>query len=190
MIIPSHSSSVPLFHSLGNGTVEQAQAFGNTQGNASGTNSLKALANKVLERNKERKTYGTRVLKPVPPPGQLVPLRGTNAEIGCKGEADKFLYEFNGTDRLDPKTNVSVMSVPAPSTFDKDSLLYEFEERLSIADSDGYQPSVQAQKIAYLDAFISLLSDLAEDDPHQDWLAQQIQTALSILEAQNFPTLN
>ncbi len=190
MIFPSHPSSVPPFHSLRSGTVEQNQAMRNTLGNTDGTNSLKALANKVLERNRERNKQGTRVLKPVPPMPQSSSACGTNAKVDCKSEADNFLYEFNGTDRLDPKTNVSVVSVPAQGPFDKDSLQYDFEERLAIAEYDGGLTPAQAQRIAYLDAFISILSTLTEDDLHQGWLAQKIQTALATLERQNFPTLN
>jgi hypothetical protein len=55
--------------------------------NTSGTNSLKALANKVLKRNKEWNTNGTRVLKPVP-------LRGTNVEINCVPQYDDLSYAF------------------------------------------------------------------------------------------------
>lgn len=158
MISPSHPSSVPLFHSLGNGTVEQTLNQRNSPRNMGGTFSLKALANKVLVRNKERNIYGTRVLKPVPHPDQSVPLRGTNLEVNCKGQADNFLYDF--------------------------------EERLAIAEIDGHQIPLQALRIAYLDAFISILSTLTEDDPHKDGLAEKIQTALATLERQNFPTLN
>lgn len=88
-------------------------------------------------------------------------------------------------DRFNLKTNLSVMSgLSAPS------LLDSFEERLAIAEYYGQQTHFQAHRIAYLDAFISHLSALAEKDPHQDWLAQKIQTALATLEAQNFPRLN
>ena len=67
---------------------------------------------------------------------------------------------------------------------------HDFEERIAIAEVDGNQNPIQAHRIAYFDAFISLLSALVEKDPHQDWLAQKIQTALATLEAQNFPRLN
>ena len=158
MTFPSHPSSVPLFHSLGNGTVEQTFNQRNSPWNIGGTNSLKALANKVLERNKEWNTYGTMTSKSVPPPDQSVPLRGTNAEVGCKDKADNFLYDF--------------------------------EERLAIAEIDGNQTPIEAHRIAYLDTFISILSALAENDPYQGWLAEKIETALTTLEIQNFPKLN
>jgi hypothetical protein len=70
------------------------------------------------------------------------------------------------------------------------ALSYEFEEQAAIAEYDGQQTPQQAQRIAYLDAFISLLYALVKDDPHKDWLAQKIQIALASLEEQNFPTLN
>ena len=66
--LPSSPSLVPPFHSLGNGTVEQEQVMRNTQWNTAGTSSLKALANKVLERNKDRNKFGTEALKFVPLP--------------------------------------------------------------------------------------------------------------------------
>jgi hypothetical protein len=127
----SPSSSVPPFHSLGNGTVEQDQAMRNTQWNTVGTSSLKVLANKVLERNKDRNKSGTEALKSVPLSDQTVPLRGTNS-----GADDATQY---------------------------DALSYEFEERLAIAEYDGQQTPLQAQRIAYLDAFISVLVALPQE---------------------------
>ena len=158
MISPSHSSSVSPFHSLGNGTVEQDHVLRNTQWNTAGTSSLKALANKVLERNTKGNKSGTEALKSVPLPDQTVPLRGTNS-----GADDVTQYN---------------------------ALSYEFEERAAIAEYDGQQTPLQAHRIAYLDAFIALLSALAKDDPHQDWLTQKIQIALANLEAQRFLTMN
>ena len=156
--LPSSPSLVPPFHSLGNGTVEQDRVLRNTQWNTTGTSSLKALANKVLERNKDRNKPGTEALKSVPLPDQPVPPNGTNS-----GADDATQY---------------------------DALSYEFEERLAIAEYDGQQTPLQAQRIAYLDAFISLLLDLAKDDLEKGWLAQKIQIALATLEAQNFQMLN
>ncbi|MBY0293161.1 MAG: hypothetical protein K2W92_07740, partial [Alphaproteobacteria bacterium] len=145
---------------------------------------------------------------------------GTNSEVGCKGEADNFLYEFNertaimeyddvltrektekkiaaekemNTDNTDRfKTNANVLSVPTGGVLGQNSFYQyeEYEERIAIAEVDGNQNPLQAHRIAYLDAFIALLSALAEDDPHQDWLTQKIQAALATLEEQNFPTLN
>jgi hypothetical protein len=86
------------------------------------------------------------------------------------------------SDRFKLEPNMSGLSGP--------ELRENFEERLAISEYDGQQTHLQAQRIAYLDAFISILSTLAEDDPRQDWLAQKIQIALVTLEAQNFPTLN
>ena len=154
MIFQASLSSVPPFHSLGNGTAEQDHILRNTQWNTTGTSSLKALANKVLERNTSGNKPGTETLRSVPLPDQPVPLRGTN---------------FGADD-----------------TTDYDSLSYEFEERAAIAEYDGQQ----AQRIAYLDAFISILSDLAEKDHNQDWPAQKIKKVLANLEAQRFPITN
>jgi len=131
--------------------MEQTLKQRNSPGNVNGTNSLKALANKVLERNKERNTNGIRYLKPVP-------LRGTNFETNCASQYD--------------------------------DLSYGFEERAAIVEIDGKQNPLQTHRIAYLDSFISILWALTEDAPHQDWLAQKIQTALAALEAKTFQTLN
>ncbi len=160
-----------------------------TQWNTAGTSPLKVLANKVLERNTKGNNPGTETLKSVPLSDQTVPLRGTNVEVGCKGEADNFPYECNDTDRLGPKTNVSVMSVPSAGPFDKESLLYDFEERLAIAKYDGQQRPLQAERIAYLDAFISVLTTLpqeAYENSHgEDWLDARITAAKEWFKAQN-----
>lgn len=55
---------------------------------------------------------------------------------------------------------MSVLSVPFPGTFDEESLLYDFEERLAIAEYDGHQTPLQAERIAYQDAFIAVLNAL------------------------------
>jgi hypothetical protein len=125
MIFPSHPSSVPLFHSLGNGTVEQTFNQLNSPWNIGGTNSLKALANKVLERNKEWNTYGTMTSKSVPPPDQSVPLRGTNAEVGCKGETDNFLYEVN--------ERTAIMEYEGVLTREKTENLNQNKEKIKIS---------------------------------------------------------
>ena len=227
MIFPSHSSPVPPFHSLESGTMEQTLNQRNSSRNVNGTFSLKALAKKVLEQNKKGNKPGTAASKSVPPRPQSSSACGTNAEVGCKGEADNFLYEFNeraaimeyesvltrekteklnqnkekikiaaeketstdSTDRFKTNANVSVLSVPTGGVLGQNSF-YPYEERLAIAEVDGNQNPIQAHRIAYLDAFITLLSALAEDDPHQDWLAQKIQTALATLEALRFSTLH
>ncbi len=97
------------------------------------------------------------------------------------------------SDRFDSNVNMSGLSGSLGDIFERIVSPYgkhDFEERIAIAEVDGNQNPIQAHRIAYLDAFISLLSALAEDDPYQDWLAQKIQTALATLEAQSFPTLN
>jgi len=156
MIFPSHPSSVPPFHSLESGTMEQTLNLRNNPRNVNGTDSLKALANNVLERNKKGNKSGTGASKSVPPMPQSSSAYGTNAEVGCKVETDSFLYEFN--------------------------------ERAAIAEYDGKASPVQANCIAYLDAFLSILFDLTALDFQRDWFAEEIQIALKNLEAQHFPT--
>ena len=146
--LPSSPSLVPPFHSLGNGTVEQDHILRNTRRNTTGTSSLKALANKILERNAKWNKPGTEALKSVPLPDQTVPLRGTNS-------------------RADDATQY-------------DALSYEFEERLASAEYDGQQTPVQAQRIAYLDAFMAVLSALPDEEEEgyydEDWLTRRIKT--------------
>jgi hypothetical protein len=115
------------------------------------------LANKVLERNKDRNKPGTEALKSVPLSNQPVPPNGTNS-----GADDATQY---------------------------DALSYEFEERLAIAEYDGQQTPKQAQHIAYLDAFISVLTTIPQETlclPYgEDWLDARIMAAKDWLQAQN-----
>lgn len=82
-------------------------------------------------------------------------------------------------DRSDPNLNLS-----------GSSLLDSFEERLAIAEYDGDKTPLHAHHIAYLDAFISVLTALPATGPQRDWLDQRIQTSFAWIETQNFPTLN
>ena len=67
------------------------------------------------------------------------------------------------------------------------SLRESFEERLAIAEYDGQQTPLQVERIAYLDAFLTLLFDLTALNPQRDWLAQKVQAAVTTLETQHFP---
>ena len=87
-------------------------------------------------------------------------------------------------DRFDPKVNMSVLSAPsdglidhASFTFYDTELLDEYEERLAIAEYDGLQPPSQAERIAYLDAFVTVLVTLPHDDGEGDWLSRKIVEA-------------
>lgn len=187
MIAPSHSSPVPPFHSLESGTVEQDQDLRNTQWNTTGTVSLKGLANKVLERNKDQNKPGTAVSKSVPSPDQPVLLCGTkNKEKVFPAEKETSTDKI---DRFEMTANMSVLSVPSRDPFDKESLLYDFEERLAIAEHDGQQSPSQAERIAYQDAFISVLMMIpqeADEASHDnDWLDARITAAKEWLQAQN-----
>jgi len=59
--------------------MEQTLYQRNSPRNMSGTYSLKALANKGLDQNTKGNKPGTGASKPVPPPDQPVPLRGTKS---------------------------------------------------------------------------------------------------------------
>lgn len=70
------------------------------------------------------------------------------------------------------------------------SVLEDYEERLAIAEYDGHQTPLQAERIAYQDAFISVLNTLPQEDPylpHEDnWLDNRIRSAKEWLHSQNF----
>jgi hypothetical protein len=92
-------------------------------------------------------------------------------------------------DRWGPNLNLSGLSGPSQGDLNKTSvfpyegsfLLDNFEERLAIAEVDGHQSPVQAQRIAYQDAFIAVLSTLpyeeAEGYYDEDWLTRRIKAA-------------
>ncbi len=82
-------------------------------------------------------------------------------------------------DRFNLKTNMSGLSGP---------LHESFEERLAIAEYDGQQTHLQAQRIAYLDAFMTVLSTLPyeEKEGHydEDWLTRRVKATQHWLEAE------
>ena len=98
--------------------------------------------------------------------------------------------------RLGPNLNLSGLAGPSQGDLNKtsvfpyegSSLLDDFEERLAIAEYDGQQSSTQAQRIAYQDAFITVLNTLpyeeAEGYYDEDWLTRRIKAAQSWLVAQ------
>jgi len=50
----------------------------------------------------------------------------------------------------------------------------------------GDMTPLHTHRIAYLDAFISVLTALPATDSQKDWLDQRIQTSLARIEAQGF----
>jgi phosphoserine phosphatase len=69
-----------------------------------------------------------------------------------------------------------------------DALSYEFEERAAIAEYDGQQTPQQAQRIAYLDAFMAVLSTLPYEEVEgyydEDWLTRRVKAAQHWLVAE------
>ena len=98
--------------------------------------------------------------------------------------------ESDISDRLDPNLNLSCRLQNNLEKFSSPYVEQDFEEQLAIAEYDGGQTSLHAQRIAYLDAFISVLTTLPATASQRDWLDMRIQTALDWIESQNFPTLN
>ncbi|HUX79696.1 MAG TPA: hypothetical protein VMW10_08155 [Alphaproteobacteria bacterium] len=127
------------------------------------TSSLKSLAFKALER-----------------------LEGNNARN--KRETKGLLHVSHPINRetLHETKNWSWVK---PLSFHPYSVLEDYEERLAIAEHDGHQTLLQAERIAYQDAFISVLVTLpqeAYENSHRgDWLDDRIRTAKDWLQAQN-----
>ena len=53
----------------------------------------------------------------------------------------------------------------------------EYEERLAIAEYDGQQTSSQAERIAYLDAFVAVLLAFPHENTEGDWLSDKVVEA-------------
>ncbi len=68
--------------------------------------------------------------------------------------------------------------------FHPSSLSDGYEERLAIAEYEGHQTPAQAQRIAYVDAFIAVLVTLPFGDSKEDWLEQKIKAAKEWLVSQ------
>ena len=84
----------------------------------------------------------------------------------------------------------SVFHVPSISRVSHVSFVSdEYEERLAIAEYDGHQTGSQAQSIAYLDAFVSVLTTLPYDTEKsfkEDWFKLRIKEAQHWLISQGF----
>jgi len=96
-------------------------------------------------------------------------------------------------DRLDPNLNLSGpsqgdLNKTSVFPYEESFLLDDFEERLAIAEYDGHQNPIQAQRIAYQDAFIAVLSTLPYEEEQgyydEDWLTRRIKAAQSWLVIQ------
>jgi len=86
------------------------------------------------------------------------------------------------TDKTNSGDNLSGfsngLSGNVPFTFSNGSgLLDEYEERLAIIEYDGAQTPAQAERISYLDAFVSVLVTLPCEDTEGDWLGYKITAA-------------
>ncbi len=174
-----------------------------------GTKSLKDLAYNVLKRSKGEAKLQQGVVLPFQHQNQNVAGKpevrtdktdrfNSNANVSVlsvpsEGHLDKNLENMlesctDSTDRFNPNANMSVLSVPSQGPLDKTSLLNDFEERLAIAEYDGFQSSFQAQRIAYQDAFINVLNTLPYEEEEgyydEDWLMRRIKTAQGWLVAQ------
>jgi hypothetical protein len=68
--------------------------------------------------------------------------------------------------------------------FQLSSIPNEHEERLAIAEYDGHQAASQAERIAYLDAFMALLATLPYEDIEEDWLSHRARAAQEWLSDQ------
>lgn len=94
------------------------------------TDLLKSLANNALERLERNKTWNKTETK-------------TSNLVSRPQPCETKKWGILGA-------NLSTLS----------SLSEEYEERLAIAEYDGHQTHMQAQRVAYLDAFIAVLHRL------------------------------
>ena len=118
-----------------------------------------------------------------------------NPDISDRFEfLDKKMENMHGsgpdkTDRFDPTLNMSGLSGRAPRLLGENFSpydAYDFDERLSIAEYEGGQTPAQAQRISYLDAFISVLTALPATNSQKDWLDRRIQTSRAWIEDQDY----
>ena len=77
-----------------------------------------------------------------------------------------------------------------PPLLNSHSLLDDYEERLAIAEWEGGQSPLHAQRIAYQDAFIATLVSLPEQlccdtTSPQEWLSRRIHSANAWLTTQD-----
>ena len=152
----NEKSLVSLFHTLGDETVKQASHPWNTERNKDETSSLKALAYKALERLQRNKDRNKNETKD-----------------------EKFVSRSSPceTRNIDPKV---------PFLIQLSSLPEDDEERLAIAEYDGHQTSIQARRIAYQDAFISVLNTLPYEDAEEgDWFEARIRATRECLLSQD-----
>lgn len=91
-------------------------------------------------------------------------------------------------DRSGPNLNLSGpsqgdLNKTSVFSYEESFLLDDFEERLAIAEYDGHQNPIQAQRIAYQDAFIAVLNTLPYEEEQgyydEDWLTRRIKAAQS-----------
>lgn len=141
-------SLVSLFHTLGDETVKQTPIHWNTPRNKDETSSLKVLATNALERLQRNSSRNKNETKDKNFVSQNIPRETKN----------------------NPPEKPSLIQL----TF----LPEEYEERIAIAQYDGQQSSLQAQRIAYQDAFIAVLNALPyKDMEREDWLEERIGAA-------------
>ena len=129
--------------------MEQGLHQWNAHWNTAGTLSLKALANKVLERNKGWNKYGTGALNSVPRPDQTVPLGGTVGTVGVSGAPG--MPGVSGTPGASVMPGTSGTDPEADFSSQQEALSYEFEERAAIMEYDGGLTREEAERLARID---------------------------------------
>lgn len=102
-----------------------------------------------------------------------------------KALANKVLEQNKKGNKLGTAPSKSVPSLPqsfpacgtsaeVDCRVELDNFLYEYNERAAIAEYDGQQTLAQAERIAYLDAFVAVLVALPHEDTEGDWLSDKI----------------
>jgi hypothetical protein len=148
-------------------------------------------SNEQLKIAEENEALPDKTDKCLPPAGLSIlsaPPQGTLDENG----ENTLPIRTDTTDKPQEAPSSEIFCVPSKKfpacPFDRFSLLTDFEERLAIAEYDGHQSPQQAQRTAYQDAFMAVLSALPEvDTPEsssEDWFDQRIKASQAWLSVQ------
>jgi len=97
----------------------------------------------------------------------------------------KHLLTTDKTDKPNSSLDLSDGSSTSHEKLEKTALAGEFEERIAIAEYDGQQSTLQAQRIAYHDAFIAALTTIPYETAYQsNWFSQHIKDSQAWLVSQ------
>lgn len=94
----------------------------------------------------------------------------TKSDITDKTGSEELLSDLSGCQQ-------GLFGKISSSICEPSDLLESYEERLAIAEYDGQQSPTQAERIAYLGAFVDVLVTLPYDEGEGDWFVHRIKAA-------------